>query len=948
MQIFQNTPIRRKQTLIIMLTSTVALLIACAAFIAYDTVTFRRELSERVTILADAVGNNCAAAIDFNDLKAAEETLTAFRADDNIVSACVYSRDGRVFAIYQRDTALPFVPPAVQPASQKFTSDELHLFRAIKQGGVMTGTIFVASDLKELSARLVSYVAIVGVVFLSSLLAALLLSGRLQRLVSDPILHLAQVTRSVAVDKNYSLRATKQSGDEIGQLVDSFNEMLAQIQQRDAALQAARGDLELRVQERTKELAESQSLYHSLVDQMPAAVFRKDAEGRYVFVNTLFCQVTQMSPDQILGRTSSELVASMSAVQSTKRPVSDKLGTQGMSHHESIMRTGRQIVVEDEYQGSDGRRNYYQTVKSAVFGAEGQVIGSQGILFNITERKSAEEALRESQALYLSLVDQMPAGVFRKDLEGRFVFVNSWYCELKGIKADRFLGKTPVEVATSEMAVPGTKYAATMSDPEIASQGENHHVEILQTGRTIEIEEQYSDMDGKVHSLRVVKSPVFDSDSKIVGTQGMLFDITERKQAEAELSYERDLLRSLLDSSPDQIYFKDIQSRFIKSSQAQAVNFGLKSADELVGLTDFDFFTEEHARPAFEDEQEIIRTGRPLIGRVEKEAWKDGRVSWVLTNKIPLRNKDGRIIGTFGISKDITAIKEAEVKLEQVHKQLLETSRQAGMAEIATNVLHNIGNVLNSVNVSASLVSDKVKKSKVSSVAKVVVLLREHEHDLGTFFISDPRGRQLSTYLARLSEQLLADQTTTVHELDLLVKNIGHIKDIVTMQQSYARVSGVKEIINIRELVEDGLRMNVGALGRHGVEVIREFADVPLINIDRHKVLQVLVNLIRNAKHACQDSERADKRLTVRVADGDGRIRISVSDNGIGIPPENLTRIFSHGFTTKKNGHGFGLHSGALAAREMGGSLNVQSDGINHGATFTLELPCDTNKDSNE
>jgi signal transduction histidine kinase len=168
------------------------------------------------------------------------------------------------------------------------------------------------------------------------------------------------------------------------------------------------------------------------------------------------------------------------------------------------------------------------------------------------------------------------------------------------------------------------------------------------------------------------------------------------------------------------------------------------------------------------------------------------------------------------------------------------------------------------------------------------------------------------------------------------------------MQQSYAKVSGVREIISVPELVEDALRMNVGALDHHGVKLVREFEEVPSVNIDKHKVLQVLVNLIRNAKHACQDSARTDKQLTVRVAGGDGRIKVSISDNGIGIPPENLTRIFNHGFTTRKEGHGFGLHSGALAAKQMGGDLIAHSDGTGQGATFTLELPCSASDDSNK
>jgi signal transduction histidine kinase len=178
-----------------------------------------------------------------------------------------------------------------------------------------------------------------------------------------------------------------------------------------------------------------------------------------------------------------------------------------------------------------------------------------------------------------------------------------------------------------------------------------------------------------------------------------------------------------------------------------------------------------------------------------------------------------------------------------------------------------------------------------------------------------------------------------VVELESLRKNIEHIKDIVAMQQSYAKVFGLAEILQVTDLVEDSLRINAAALTRHAVRVIREYEEIPVIAVEKHKVLQILVNLVRNAKYACDESEHADKQLTVRVARHQDRVRITISDNGIGIPPENLTRIFAHGFTTKKTGHGFGLHSGALAAREMGGTLNVHSDGPGQGASFTLELP---------
>jgi signal transduction histidine kinase len=270
------------------------------------------------------------------------------------------------------------------------------------------------------------------------------------------------------------------------------------------------------------------------------------------------------------------------------------------------------------------------------------------------------------------------------------------------------------------------------------------------------------------------------------------------------------------------------------------------------------------------------------------------------------------------------------------------------MAEIATNVLHNVGNVLNSVNISAGLIVESMKKSQASGLARVVALMQEHAHDLGEFITLDSRGKHLPDHLARLSEHLIANHDLVVSELDSLRKNVEHIKEIVAMQQSYAKVGGVKEMTNIVSLVEDSMRMNGGALSRHRVEVIREFENVPPMSLEKHKILQILVNLVRNAKYACDDSGRLDKRMTVRVANGAGRVRISVIDNGIGIPPENLTRIFNYGFTTRKDGHGFGLHSGALAAREMGGSLTVKSDGLHQGAAFTLEFPYPSQEKSHE
>jgi signal transduction histidine kinase len=307
--------------------------------------------------------------------------------------------------------------------------------------------------------------------------------------------------------------------------------------------------------------------------------------------------------------------------------------------------------------------------------------------------------------------------------------------------------------------------------------------------------------------------------------------------------------------------------------------------------------------------------------------------------KSPVFASDGKVVGTQGMSFDITERKQAEAKLQDAHRDLVKTSRQAGMAEVATSVLHNVGNVLNSVNITTELITENLRRSRVAYVARVVALMRQ-QPDLGQFMTRDPKGQQIPDYLEQLGKHLAEEQAAFVRDLASLKNNIDHIKNIVAMQQGYAKVSGATEIVKVTDLVEDALRIDVSELERHGVQLVRDYAaDIPGITVDKHKVLQILVNLIRNARHACDDSGNEQKRLTVQVRQVANRVRIAVTDNGVGILPENLTRIFNHGFTTRKSGHGFGLHSGALAAKETGGLLTAHSDGPGKGATFTLELP---------
>jgi signal transduction histidine kinase len=288
-------------------------------------------------------------------------------------------------------------------------------------------------------------------------------------------------------------------------------------------------------------------------------------------------------------------------------------------------------------------------------------------------------------------------------------------------------------------------------------------------------------------------------------------------------------------------------------------------------------------------------------------------------------------------------VEERTRKLLEAERELVDAARMAGMAEIATNVLHNVGNVLNSVNVSADLITRKLAASKTLGLAKAVNMMNEHAQDLGQFMTHDEKGKLLPVYLNQLVGSIAAEQSGIVDELAQLTKSIDHIKDIVSTQQAYAGAARLVEPLNIVDLFEDALRMNSGALSRHHVTVTKDYQATPTIIGDKHRLLLILINLISNAKYAMSRVSDHQRHLTlgIKIIDN-ATLRLSVADQGEGIAAENMTRIFNHGFTTRKEGHGFGLHSCALAAVEMNGHLRVHSDGPGRGAVFTLEIPLET------
>jgi len=359
--------------------------------------------------------------------------------------------------------------------------------------------------------------------------------------------------------------------------------------------------------------------------------------------------------------------------------------------------------------------------------------------------------------------------------------------------------------------------------------------------------------------------------------------------------------------------------------------------DELIGQSPGLIFGEEFAQGAI---IENLFLQGSVSGIESSFLTHDGQLIPISVSGSMMQDEQGQFQGLVCVAQDITERKRMEEEKRQLHEQLLDTSRQLGMAEVASDVLHNVGNVLNSINVSIGVIADLLKRSMVGDVGRISRLFQKHQADLGSYFATNPKGKQIPGYLEKLSGQLLEEQRVALAEVERLRENAHHAQQCVASQQDLAKPNGITEPISIVALVEEALVANQELVESSQIEVVREFHEIPLLVVDKYQVLEVMVDVIRNA---CQAMTSAPaKHLVVRVkliAGPPDSVCLEVQDSGVGIVPEDLIKIFGQGYSAKNGGRGMSLHSGALIAKNIGGALRAHSSGVGHGATFSLDLP---------
>ena len=682
---------------------------------------------------------------------------------------------------------------------------------------------------------------------------------------------------------------------------------------RNASASQAAGPAQSAVpaQSATPTLPADAALGRALLYSAPVAIYHSDIQGNLTYANPEYRRIFDLSPEQ--------------STDDWAQGVHPEDRARMQSTWADFCRRPRPMQFEYRTLSRDGAVRFISEQVAPAHGACGFV----GTISDFTDLVTARGDLRKAGTIFRNTFDQAPIGIAYSDRNGALLRFNQAFCTLLGFAPDELAAKSVGELTHAEDVALAAAQLERLWDGEIPF---------------VDIEKRYRRKDGSYLWVRTTTALVHE-DSNTECSVEYLRDISQRKELSAALLQQQTLLKAVISELPLALLACDVAGNITHYNHAAVELYRIKSqhasASDPYPL-EADVFLPDGVTPVPRDERPLARALHgETINHIELVVAPHDSTPRRTTssNACRLVGPDGQTLGAVAVIQDTTERKQQDMELERVHKQLMTASRQAGMAEVATNVLHNVGNILNSVNISASLVAERLRQSKAAGVSRLAALLLEQGAQVGQFMTGDERGKRVPEYLAALGEQLLADQRLALEELAALRDHLEHIKDTVAMQQSYATLCGVTEVVEVVDLVEDSLRLNAGAFARHGVTLRREFEAVAPITVDKHKVLQILVNLLRNAKYACDESGRSDKFITLRIESLAHGVRISVIDNGVGIPAENMGRLFSHGFTTRLSGHGFGLHSGALAAQELGGTLRAESDGPGCGAAFILDLP---------
>ena len=880
---FRHLSIRGKLLALIMVVTSVALVLASVAFLFHDAYRFRQSLIRELVTIADILSSNSTASLAFNDPDAANDTLSALHTKAHLVSACIYTSAGRVFATYQRNGAGATCSlPAWQWEGSRIEQGQIFVVQPILLKGDRIGTLVIQRDLTDVRQRLYNYLVFLAVIVIGTLGGATLLSRRLQRAISEPIRNLASTTLRVSVEKDYSLRAAKGSEDELGVLIDGFNQMLAQIQQRDAALHASHQQLEQRVQQRTQELqrevnerrnaeqklAERTAYLNALIENSPLAIVTLDQKHRIQMVNPAFEKLFQYQSAEIVGGDLDQLIAS-----ETAREEAARLTRLGMS--------GQTVLATARRQRKDGSLVDVEIHAMSLI-LKDEVIGAFALYQDITERRRAEEALRQAEEKYRSIFEEAIVGIFQTSPDGRYISANPALAHMYGYDS-------PEELMASRTDIGRQAYV----DP---SRRKDFKRLMEEQGLVERYEYEVYRKDGSKIWWSENARAVRDASGAILFYVGTVEDITERKRAREALAQAEEKYRTIFENAVVGIFQTTLDGQYLTANPTLARILGYDSPQELMAtVTDLNhqFYVEPGRRAEFLR----LMQEQGAVSTFESEVYqKDSSVNWISEDVRLLHGPDGRVLGFEGTTVDITQRKQAEMELVQA-KEAAEAANRA-KSEFLANMSHEIRTPMNGI--------------------------------LGMTELA------LDTELSREQREYLSLVKSSAESL---LRVINDILDFSKIEAGKLELEFTDFSLN--ELLKETLKTLAIRAHKKGLELSCQVRpDVPDdLRGDPGRLRQIIVNLVGNALKFTEVGEvLLHIEVDSRTQDG-VRLHFAASDTGIGISPEMQKQVFAPfeqadgSMTRRYGGTGLGLSISRRLVEMMGGRLWVEST-LGKGSVF--------------
>ena len=614
-------------------------------------------------------------------------------------------------------------------------------------------------------------------------------------------------------------------------------------------------------------LKESEQRFRNIFDNAADGIVLADVENRkFHITNKTFSQMLGYNAEEIKNLGVSDIHSKESLLYVTEQFEKQARGEFTLA---------RDIPVERK----DGSI-FYADINTHLIKLSGKKY-LMGIFRDVTERKQAEQALRESQRWQIAILDSIPDMAWLKDKQSKYIAANETLCRAFGIKLEDFIGKTDFDISPEDLA---KRYQA---DDQ----------KVIQSGKRLRIEEPWATKEdtGERICIETIKTPIRNEKGEIIGTSGIAHDITERKKAEEALKQSEFKYRTLLESIPQKIFLKDINSVYISCSENYARDMKIK-AEEIAGKTDYDFYPRELAEKYRADDKKIIESGETKD--IEETYIQNGQEKVVHTVKTLVRDEQGNVIGILGIFWDITKMKQTEEELDIYREQMTRAERLASLGTLSATVAHELTQPLTVI--SLAIENSLAELKKISCPDSVMEDLKK-----GLSEVSNA-----NSIVNRFRDFARSSPEKSVRKVDLKA-----VADRITglLEESARRVR---------------VTLQVKGMGR-----------LPPIYSNEKELEQLFFALVDNAIQSA-DGEKNHRLIISGHLRDDHYVELRFSDNCGGVAPENIDRIFEPFFTTRPQGKGTGLGLCIVQriASRAGGKVRVESK-IGEGSTFLVTLP---------